>query len=305
MVKTIWAHHDADGITSAYMTKFGYPDAEVRIVEKFGDTSEWKKGDIMVDMRPDNPEIEGLVIDHHPGHPPLGIRKYELIFDHKPASLVCFEHFKDKIPKEEWWKVAVGVVGDGQPEKLTYEVWESCVPLMKNYSTYVSKYKMDWSYGAYPVYQSLSSPINAFCRVGKYNQALEIMKQVQTPMELIKHPAVKKQKKDNNTMFRGIMSDAEVFELPNLRIIVYSSKNMRVSGWVASVLGGSRDGITNIAINEENGSISVRGDLANYFKGLCKAHNLDYITFDGHDGFMGGKINGSAVKFYYDLMEIL
>jgi len=305
MTKTIFAHHDADGIASAYMASFAYPNADIQVVEKFGDTTFWKDGDIMVDMRPDDPSIKGLVIDHHPGHPPLGSRGYDLIFDHKPASLVCFEHYQDKIPESEWWKVVIGAVGDGQPEKIPYDVWNSCKLLKQHYSTYVSKYKNQWSTGFYPIYLSLSSPINAFCRCGKYNEILEIIREAKTPLDIIKHPKVIAQKKSNNTMFNGIMYGSKVFELPNLRIIIFNSKSLRVTGWVASVLGEERDGVTTIAINEDNGSLSVRGDLANYFRGLCEAKKLNYIKFDGHDGFMGGRITVDPMQFYYDMLEIL
>lgn len=305
MVKTLHTHHDADGIASAYLTQYAYPDYKIHIPEEFGDVTDWNDGDIMTDMRPRDPSIKGTVIDHHPGHAPIGERKYTLHFGHKPATLVAFDMFKDKIPKDQWWKAMIGAVGDGQPEKCSYEIWESCKPLLKKYSTYVSKKRgaSGWSYGSYPIYQSLSSPVNAFCRVGKYDEIFDIVKEVKTPLELIKHPAVISQKKKNNTQFNGIMYGSEVLTLPNLRIVLYKSRDIRVTGWVASVLGNDND--TCIAINQLNGHLSVRGVLSNYIKGLCKEHNLDYIYFDGHDGFMGGRIQGDPYQLYYDLMELL
>jgi len=305
MTNTIHTHHDADGIAAAYMTSFAHPDSKIHIPEEFGDVSSWKDGDIMTDMRPVDPSIKGTVIDHHPGHAPIGTRKYTLHFFHKPATLGAWEMFKDKIPKDQWWKAMVGAVGDGQAEKVPYEIWNECKPLLKKYSTYVSKKRgtNSWSYGSYPIYQSLSSPVNAFCRVGKYDEIFDILKLVDTPLELIKHPEVIKQKKKNSSQFNGIMYGSQVLTLPNLRIVVYKSNSIRVTGWVASVLGNNDD--TCIAINELNGHLSVRGVLSNYLKGLCKEHGLDYISFDGHDGFMGGRITEDPYKLYYDLMEIL
>ncbi len=306
MVQTIWTHHDADGIASAYLTQFAYPKAQIKVVESFGDTSGWVKGDIMTDMRPDDPTIEGLVIDHHIGHPPLGIRKYDLIFEDKPATIIAWEQFHNVIPKEEWWKAAIGAAGDVQCEKLPYEVWNSNKSLMKRYSTFVNnKYKGQWNCGFYPIFGSLGSGINSFCRYGNYDMAFDTIRRVKTPMALIKDWEVIKQKMQLKKDFVKIMNGSNVYELPNFKIIVYKSPEVRMSGYAASVMWGDEDDITVIAINDENGSLSVRGTLANYFKGIIKEHKLDYITVDGHAGFMGGKITKDPLKLYYDLMEIL
>ena len=119
---TIFFHHDPDGVTSALFTYYHLnKKANVKCPEIFGDTDGWKDGDYMVDMRPTTGDIKGTVIDHHPNH--IEDRKYELYHEEYPASLITYEMFKEDIPEKDRWKVACGLVGDGQPELIPPEVF--------------------------------------------------------------------------------------------------------------------------------------------------------------------------------------
>jgi hypothetical protein len=283
----IFCHHDADGLTSAYLTSFGVPEPEIIVVEKFGDTSKWVKGSYMVDMKPDDPNIEGIVIDHHPDHPSLAERKYSLTWETKPASILCWQKFKDSIPKSQWWKTVIGAVGDGQAEKIPFEIWNECPALMQYTNTFISHSYGEWKVSYRPVYQLLSSGINAFARYGDYNTPLKIMEKCKTPFDLISNSQVNMQKsKLSNTKsgdFAKVLQDARVYPLNNLTYIVYNSPNIRLSGYIASVIQSNKDVICALAVNEDNGSLSLRGDNANYIKGILS--KLDYVTVDGHDGF--------------------
>ena len=88
-------HHDADGITTAYLSSFGIKGSVLDGWDgKFGDTTGLKAGDWMVDMRPMQ-NMEGLnVIDHHTPH--REDRKYNAILDEVPASLIAYRKLKSR-----------------------------------------------------------------------------------------------------------------------------------------------------------------------------------------------------------------
>ena len=303
----IFCHHDPDGLISAYLTSFGVKQPEIKVVEKFGDTSEWEKGDYMVDMRPDNPSIEGTVIDHHPGHPSLTERKYSLIWETRPASILCWKKFKDQIPKKEWWKTMIGAVGDGQPEKVPYEIWKECPELMQQHKTFIKHSYGEWKVSYRPTFQLLSSGINAFARYGEYDAALRFIKKANTPKDLINNSEINAQKsKLSNTTsgdFAKVIQNAEIYPLKYMTLCIYNSPNIRLSGYIASVLASSKENICVLAINEDNGSLSLRGDNANFIRG--ELNKLDYINIDGHDGFCGGHIDVHPSVLYKDIAEIL
>jgi len=303
----IYTHHDADGLIAAYLTSFHVKSPKIIVTEKFGDTDNWEKDSYMTDMRPIDPSIEGTVIDHHPGHPSLTERKYSLIWDNKPASILAWQKYKDEIPKNEWWKTMIGAVGDGQPEKIPFEVWNECPELMQQHKTYIKHSYGEWKTSYRFAYQLLSSGINAFARYGEHDTALRLIKKAKTPRDIIENAEINRQKsKLSNTStgdFVKVISDASIFPMKNLTLCIYNSPNIRLSGYIASVLASNKDTPCVLAVNEDNGSLSVRGDTANYIRGLL--NQLDYVNIDGHDGFCGGRIEKHPDVLYKDLMEIL
>jgi len=307
MTKII-THHDADGLISAYLTSFGVKSPNIIVANKFGDTADWEKGSYMTDMRPIDPTIEGTVIDHHPGHPNLTERKYSLIWDSKPASILAWQKFKDDIPRSEWWKVMIGAVGDGQPEKVPYEVWAECPELMQKVKTFISHSYGEWKTSFRPAYQLMSSGINAFARYGEFDTALRLIKKAKVPSDIIDNTEINMQKsKLSNTKsgdFAKVIQDSRIYPMKNLTLCIYNSPNIRLSGYIASVLASSKENICVLAVNEDNGSLSLRGDTANYIKGLLTS-KLDYIDIDGHDGFAGGHLDKHPNQLYKDLQEIL
>ncbi len=301
---TIWYHHDPDGIVSAYFTHFAYPNYIMKSTDAFGDTKNFKKGDIMVDMRPDNPNIDGLVIDHHPGHPSLAKRKYKLIWDTVPASFICWREFKDKIPKKNWWKLAIGVCGDGQPELIPFEVFETCPELLKTPKTYMAVKYNKWSASFFPIYKGLSSAVNAYARFGELDMAMDLVKDANLPKDITTDPNVLTQKGRVKKAFSDAMDQSYMEPFGNsFYVIIYNSRQCRLSGYIASVLQGSFKHATVLAINKSNGSASMRGDLALYYRGKLKS--IKELQIDGHPGFMGGRLNGTTDKLLKDISEIL
>lgn len=293
---TIFAHHDADGVTSAYFAKKHYTDANIKIVEKFGDTSEWKDGDIMVDMRPDNPNIKGTVYDHHFPHPP---HKYDLIPNVEspyisvvPATYITWNEFKDEIPKEDWWKIVIGLGGDGQEELVPPEVYalEPTLLLIVNTYTQPTQKYGNWSIPKFPLYRMLSSSINSLCRIARedpeqYDVALQLMEETKKPIDLYKNPLVRDAKSKAKLENRRIIQDADYEFFNHLTLVLFESK-YRMTGYVASAIGSEMR--TVLAIDTTNNSASLRGKLSLYYREKLNSSGL--IKMDGHAGFMGGRL---------------
>jgi len=303
---TIHAHHDADGVTSAYfLYRHLGGKADIYFPPEFGLTDTWKTGDWMVDMRPDNPDIQGTVIDHHPNHDEN--RKYKLIWRHYPASLITFELFKEDIPEKEWWKLAIGLMGDGSIEYLPYEVASKHKYLMKEIhtSTYWDSKRGEWKINDYQLLKLLSSPINALCRVGKEDYAFQLLKIAKNPFQLIDNQEAKEAKRQVSDEFARIIKSMKYIILDKLVIVTFSS-NMRMAGYIATRVGQDKwSDKTVMAINTETGKLSMRGDLTLYYTGLLN-ENIPYIEISGHPGFSGGKVELENLdNLIQDLIEVI
>jgi len=280
-------HHDADGVSSAYFTSFGVKDAKIEIWSgEFGDTTGLTKNDYMCDMRPIQSDFPGTVIDHHGPYPED--RKYTLHTDNVPAGLIAFNLYKEDIPKSMWWKVALACVGDGQPELIPTEVYDSCPELLMNIKTSAYSSYGNWKINTFPTYKLLSSPVNALLRKGEYQKALNLVQYSEKPMNIINSVDagkakydVKKELEDSKT---GIMVRSDIYNLENLTVILFNSE-YRMSGYVATVLNNAMNGKTVMAINRKNSRGSLRGDLAFYWRDKLKP--LEYLICDGHPGFCG------------------
>ena len=300
IIKTHW---DPDGITSGYFTSFGVPDSIVKVGEYdkgFGYTGGLTKDDWMCDMKPDNPKWEGNCIDHHLPHEEK--HKYNLISSEVPATLIAWRHFKDKIPKNEWWKVAIGLCGDGQPELIPTEVYKECPALLKNVKTSAYQNYGKWNVSMFPLYKLLSSGLNALMRKAEYDSAFNLLRYSDTPMALYSSEDTQMAKMDIKNDFKTAVMNCDIVEYGNLALVIYYSK-YRMSGYIASAL---QDGLRNktiMAINKRNGSVSMRGDLANYYQDALKP--IEYLELGGHDAFKGGKLTKNYNKLISDMDEIL
>jgi hypothetical protein len=299
---TVRFHHDPDGIISAYFAMFGVKGAKPEPWNgKFGDTTGLQKGDWMVDMRPIQ-NMEGLnLIDHHQPYPDN--HKYKIVSgEREPASYQCWKLWKDKIPKNQWWKLAIGVVGDGQPELIPYEVFEECPELLSKWKTSCYQSYGKWKVSYYPMYKLMSSGVNALMRKAEFDKAMNVLKFNETPTDLLTDSTVIKAKAEVSTEFEYIMRHCKSYEIDhNLAVFVYNS-DVRMSGYVASAMQGSLDK-TVIAVNGRDGRGSLRGDLALYYRDKLKI--LDYLVLDGHPGFMGLNISVKPEIFVNDLVRVL
>jgi len=301
MPTKIRCHHDADGIIAAYFTSFGVKGSQIELWDgKFGDTTGLKKGDYMCDMRPMQ-NMEGItVIDHHLPH--REDHKYELISDEVPASLIAWRTYKDDIPKSRWWLVAVGLMGDGQPELIPTEVFEECPELLKKVKTSAYSSYGNWKIGYYPIYKLLSSYVNAFLRKHDFTEALNLVQYSERPSHFISSIKAQSAKREVKMEFERIVKSAQSYEFDDLAIFIFSSE-FRMSGYVASSLQSAVSGKTIIAINRNTGSGSLRGDLAYYWRDKLK--HLEYLIIDGHPGFCGLTINTNPDTLVEDLFKIV
>ena len=298
----IHCHNDADGITSALFTWFGNPDYEIVMKREFGDTSDWENGDIMVDMRPNDPSIEGLVIDHHPGHPDE--RNYYLIWDVRPASYIAFKQYKDSIPKSQWWKLAIGLGGDNQLELLDAEIFDSEPQLLYKVKTYAFHHYGSWQLAYYPLYKLLSSLVNSIIRIGDFENAINLVRFAERPLDIYHSEIAQEARNKVRDEVKKVMSSCDIINLKDVHIVIFES-DYKLTGYIASVVEASKDtyGSTIMAINRRDGSLSVRGDLALYIKE--KLEKLPYIEIDGHPGFMGGKIKYNPYAFIDELAKLI
>jgi len=282
-------HHDSDGITTAFFTAH-HLDWNCKLEcwdGKFGESKGLKKGDWMVDMHPTE-IIPGMnIVDHH-GEYGL-VTNYHLIYGPEPASFLAWREFKEDIPKDQWWKLCIGVVGDGQPELIPYEVFESCPRLLVPHKTWggAKNYGKDVALYFYPTYKMLSSPINRLLKTGNSDGALRLITEAKSPIDILedKEAGVAKTtlKKERDIILR----DCDVKKFNNLNLVLFYSK-YRMQGEVASIIEGI-DNITTLAINVESGRGSLRGELALYWKEKLKG--LEYLNIDGHPGFMGASLD--------------
>ena len=301
---TIYTHHDADGIVSAFFTSFGVKNSEIVVTEKFGDTSNWKDGDYMTDMRPDNPSIKGTVLDHHLPH--SKDRKYKLITHledlgyNAPASLITWLEFKDKIPQKEWWKLTIGLGGDSQLEKTPAEVLKLNPILLKEVKTSVYNKYGKITINTYPIMQLLSSYINALLRINKYEEALNLLMFSPNPISILQSEEAIEAKEAVKSEFERILrTNADVYHFNGLTLVLFDS-TYRLSGYIASAIGSDNSCI--LAINTSNGSASMRGKLALYYKDILK--DVAGLELDGHPGFMGGSYTESTNKLIDALSKL-
>ena len=313
------AHSDADGITSAYFLSWAVKNPKIEIwTGDFGDTTGLKKGDYMVDMKPIQ-NMEGLnVIDHHFPHPED--RKYNLYPDLKndciryasdiiPATYLVWDKYKEEIPKSQWWKIAIGLMGDGQPQLIPTEVFDLCPELSENIKTSIVTNYGKISVNSWPMYKLLSSPINALLRMSEDTKALNLLAMSTTPRHIFNNVDARKAKNEVKSEFNRILGlynqdklniNCEIFDFSKLMIVTYQS-DIRMAGYIATQLN-SQTGKTILCIDKKTGKGSLRGDLAVYWGDKLK--HFEYLTVGGHPGYMGLSVTKDVNSFIDDILEM-
>lgn len=283
MIK-ISTHHDADGVASAVLLVKGKGLKEgeynVNFPEKFGYVTD---EDFCLDMRPTSPEYKGFVIDHHPGH--SEDRKYKLVFGDVPATVLVYNEFKDKIPKEDAWKVSVGAMGDSQPETIPSEIWGKYPELLDETVRVYLKYGNESQMSVYPnrVFTLLSSPINAACRLSKPDIAFGVLRDARDPYDILED----KQLISFKNKLAGIRKYTlehlgQTIQTRNFCFVQYEAE-ARIEGIIALKLQ-QQTRKTTISLNTKTMSGSIRGVLTTW---LVEKMNMVGIEAGGHAAFAG------------------
>lgn len=298
----ISTHDDADGMVSAlYVTDFfertmGIPEVDIEFPENFGDCD--PDANVILDQIPNDPKHDAIVIDHHQQH--LGRKGYEyqLYHDPVPTSLSAYDIFRKDIKDE--WKVAAGLVGDGQPELIPNYVWDHYPEL---FHMKASLYQRGNDITVYrnPLYTMLSSGINAISKMQEetlYGPGLgySIAKQVETPWELVVHPTCEQAKQLQNKEKSRIMYAHAPIDLGKVIYWPIQSK-YRMESYMATILE-SKDRKTVVVLNEINNTIAIRGVHAEWVKS-----KLPDFQIDGYLKYMGGLLKDDQTSD--DLMKAL
>lgn len=281
-VSKVAIHDDADGITCGVLLNLVYTIHDVFCPQEFGDAED---SEVVADMIPKEKNKPYLVFDHHPNHPPKGERKYTLVWDVVPASLIIYNIFKDQIPKDERWKVAVGVVGDGQAELIPTEIWRDFPELMDGYSTVYEKYGLKFS--MYPIYARISSGINATCKLAedKWYTGYQVLKNASSPIDLIEDPSLVAAKALLREEYRNVLKETHPIDLPYIRFWKIKS-HMKMERHLAPIAMKNSIKSTMI-VNDLTKKISLRGALTVL---ICEQLNKMGYNINGHPGFAGGQL---------------
>lgn len=296
-------HRDADGIDAAYLfgeahqdidseplegidyaKSFGYVDKQLRAKDYL----------VMLDMRPQSPV--NLNIDHHPPKERPNVKDL-LIWGDIPTSGLVYQRYKDKIPKEQHWKVLVGLMGDGQPVTTPLEIWENNPFLLEDVS-YLSFYYGEPKATILPAYKTLSSPINAVSAIGKPELAMEIISEANKPSDIYLHPETISARKELSAERKKIFETGKSKALDLGGILYFPYKSEKVRG-MAGMLERAFSKTT-VALNLENNAISIRGDLMPYLARELTARGY-YVG--GHKGFGGGELKPEQVSDFENVVR--
>ncbi len=307
-------HWDADGVYAASLLlkteglKIAQQevDGEIREMlhspEEFGGYSY----DVALDLgAPLNKEYSGIVVDHHPNH--STDRKYSLFWGEVPTTLLVWENLKDHIPKEEWWRVVGGLVGDMAEDKVPAEIWDYFPELFDTNGT-VRKWDGKISSFRIPNYLSLSSAVNSLCRLGQPLVALKTCLEWKSPMDAIKDPTVLNAKNtvylENKFIFNHPMPEIAIKNKFAVITIQTSQPTYSMAGYVASSLANDPHYkfLTVIVVNRTSGEISIRGTLAKYI--ADKLSGIGYKA-GGHSQAAGCRVEPQDVdKFIEDVRRL-
>jgi hypothetical protein len=305
-------HNDADGIASAVLLSYALKIKKVFSPADFGvwELKPWKvqgssevviPPDACVDMIPQNPDWPGkLCIDHHPGHVPEAERKYRLIHGDVPTTVIVYNIFKDLIPREQRWKVAVGAVGDGQPEVVPPEIWTEFPELLETTETVWTQYNNFKGIGRFPLFLRLSSPINASCRIpDKWFVGYSVLRNAKSPLDIVNDSALISAKDYVDREEGRLLKDNFMVVLRNgVRLVkVESEYTMERS---LAFKFEQHDKTTTIVVNEKTNRGSIRGVLSTLLYNYLQTNGF---KASGHPGFGGIKLD--ANQTFDDLYKVL
>jgi len=276
------AHWDADGIYSAALFHHSIGIDKLIFPVEFGDFE--YDTTIMIDMKPINKAkpFVGLCFDHHPFEEKEKL-SFELIWDSVPTSLIIWKQFKDKIEKHHWWKVVGGLMGDNQIYYTPDVIWKlfpsllSCIKSVYRKGSNITIYDL-------PLWNYLSSGVNAMSKIGAPFKAYEIVRDATSPLDIIYDSELLDARDKVTKIVNDILNNTRIIDVDHKIIFVPINTEYNVQGEIATTIE-SRTKKTVICVNTFNNKVSLRGVLASLL-----SQNIKTCKIDGHAGFMGGNL---------------
>jgi len=274
-------HDDADGISSGVLLTYVFKTAEVMAPDVFGEVED---ADVCTDMKPVDPNWEGLCFDHHPGHPDTKKRKYRLVWGDEPTTKIVYDLFKEYIPEEHHWKMAIGTAGDGKADIIPRDIWKRFPLLLARYQS-VYEYRGSIKLYPMPLYMRVGSGLNACCKMpGKWYTAYSVLRAAKGPLDVLHDDAINLARRMVNEERKRVVKEHNMIDLSDhIRVWPIESeyKIQRGLAWRAEQI----DHKTSVVINLKTGTISIRGILASM---ICT--HLKGLGYEvgGHPGFAGG-----------------
>jgi hypothetical protein len=306
-------HKDADGIASAVLF------AACRDVERliwlleFGEYD--KRIQLYLDQVPQNTEYEGLVIDHHKAHVDRGEKNfnYTVVYDEVPTTYIVYRLVHDdlignggKLYKQHGWKLAVGLIGDGQKHLVPDFIWRDFPQLHAQHMSLWEDWSAggDWKHFRYPVYGMLASGINALARQNSEQEAYEILRDARTPIEMVNHDAIYRAKAVQKKEIKRVMKENKPIDFP--KVILWRFKSdIGIASYLATRLSMVANK-TVITWNTATGKLSCRGDytemVAQQLNGSLETKNFELA---GHVGYRGGNIGKVTLDELYEELALI
>jgi len=285
----IHAHRDADGVSAVAMYILAHNEAPTSVAfpEIFGEFAD--DTEIMIDMYPNKPDFTGIVIDHHPDI--WKEKKFQLIHsDLKPASLLVFELFKNKIPEERWWYVAVGLTGDASDCLIPIEVHKK-FPILRRSVAATGKYG---STKDLPLWKYLPGIINAYCKTGRPQDALSTLLYCRDPIDLFEDEEGWDLKQLLMQEINRVEKNLKFVEITDSVLCASFYSDYNIGGTLASRWHSST-AKTILIVNRKDWSFNIRGDLTYWLIYLLKQQFPD-INVGGHPQAAGGIMNPDIFK---------
>ncbi len=301
-------HKDADGIASAVLFAICRGVERLIWLLEFGDTD--KRIQVYLDQAPKDPEFSGLVIDHHKIHIDRGEDNfnYTVVYDEVPTTMIVYNLIQPdlmlnggELYKKHGWKLAVGLMGDGQPHLIPEFIWKDFPAL---HAKHMSIWE-DWSAGGnwktfmYPIHGMLASGINALARQGSEQTAYEILRDAKTPIEMVNHSSIYRAKEVQKKEIKRVMKENKPIDFPNVILWKFHSEFA-----IASYLATRLNAVSNKTVlswNTNFGKLSCRG---NYTEMVARElnSNLETKGFElaGHVGYRGGQIGEVTLEEVYE-----
>ena len=301
-------HDDADGVYSASLLFYTKgleikKDSEEHFFIVESPPFNEYRTDVAVDLGyPLDENYKGIVVDHHPDHPAK--RKYKLYWDNVPTGLIIWRELKDYIPKDQWWRVAGSLTGDGQPELIPDIIWDM-FPELLDEKGIVYKSRGQLYMSKYPVYVYLSSGVNALCRLGNPIGALKMCLKWKKPIDAVIDKEALEARELLKVEEENILRQKPIVEIIKNKYAIVRIKttgNLGMSGRIASSLSSQYPFHTLIVINETNGEISIRGVLAKY---LANKLRQSGFKAGGHPGFCGAQILPEEIEDFIETIRHL